>query len=592
MALRAEAQRASAMTRARVGLGATSEAAARRVVVAVERRALIDEARADRAAGRLALGDFLLRASGIDARERGTALDVAGARALYADRLARLRREDGAKLADAVPKVFGDLHYFGKAGGSVADALLERGGSCEPLAQLIAATIHDAGHRDRARLRFYGGEGADGATHLAPVLPDGAREHDLLTGAPAGRGGVLFDAEDLVEIYARAHGLARPLDAPRPARGGGERGDEAPPAHETTTMARGYPPNRDRFPGAVPLYAHNAVRARGEAPAVPEAAGINATDCAFFVRVASLDPPSLGIDPPRGGGFDVELRRVPRSARLDRTFAVVQAVERRVAKKGVEPTDRLMGLACLVALYEHAAVGFELAGDHRLATLTAEQGARARTTGEAELRAIDWDAADGARVLADLAGRYAGRSFLLLLLRGGDAPVTRLAASPRHDWGRVNALAALVVAPGTRRAGIALVERATEKQQIQVMHEIFHAHDHQRPWGSNYPLTGAGESVFPRAYRAFRGLSWGLWEGGRPPSEVLSATLHEAERGALGAAWTTALVDYYGRNAIALHRHRADWAAFSAELRRWLRENGFGDGELYRVAVDGVQEPM
>jgi hypothetical protein len=577
---------------ARGGLGALHLAAARKAFVEVERRALVREARAARASGRLALGDFLLRAGAIDAREQGRAVDLDGARALYDERLARLRQQTGAKLVDAVPQIFSDFHYFGSAGGSVVDALIERGGSCEPLAQLIAATIHDAGHRELARLRYYGGEGADGATHLAPVMPEGRVEHDLLTGSRARRGGVLLDAEDLVEVYARAHGLSPPLAARGPATGGSGEGAGRGPPPQASTMARGYPPNGDRFPGAVPLYAQRAVRARTDAAEAPAGPAIDATDCAFFVRLASLDPPSIGLDGERGGAFEAELRRVPRAAHMDRTFAVVQTVERQVAAKDVDPTDRLMGLACLVALYDDAAVGFELGGDHRLATRSAAQGAKARRSGEEALAAIDWDGADGARMLADLAGRYAGRSFLLLLLRGGDAPVMKLAASAHHDWGRVNALAALVVAPATRQAGIALVQRASEKQQIQVMHEIFHAHDHQRPWGSNYPLASEGEGVFPRAYRAFRGLSWGLWEGARPPAEVLSAMVREAERGALGPAWTTALVEYYGRNAIALHRHRPDWPSFSAELAGWLRENGFAQSALYAEAQGGVQQPI
>lgn len=599
LSLRAAESRVRPPLATRAGLPARVAAVALPVSVAAERRALVEEARADRVAGRLRLGEVLLRASEIDAREASRPLDGERARALYAERLERLRAMGGDDLRAAVPKVFGDLHYYGRAGGSMGQALLERGGSCEPLSHLIAAAIYDAGHADRAKLRFYGGVAAGGATHLAPVLPDGAAEHDLLAGTPSRSGGVLFEAAELIEVYARAHGLtpvlgANALGGPD-GRGRGDEdgedgekdGDAAPPA---STMARGYPPNEDRFSGAVPLYAHNAVHAPAESAGaeVRGAPAIDATDCAFFVRVASLDPPELRVDGREE--FAVELRRMPSGAQLDRIFGVVQAVEQKVAAGGIEPTDKLMGLACLAALYDHAAVGFGLTSERDLAKLAAERGKKARTEAEQLLSEMDWGAPEGTRALSALADRYAGRSFLLLMLRGGDAPVMKLAGDVhRSDWGRVSALASLLVAPSTRRAGAALASRLTPAQQIQVMHEIFHAHDHQRPWASNYALDDAGDEDFVRAYRAFRGVAWGLWEGARPTDEVLSALLRETARSGLGRPWTTALLDYFGRNAVSLHQHRWDWQPFSTGLKRWLRVNGFTDMELFTATLADVE---
>src|SRR5262249_22560176 len=150
------------------------------------------------------------------------------------------------------------------------------------------------------------------------------REHDLLTGTPSKGGGALFDAEDLIEVYARAHGLAaRPEDNAGSSNEGDaeSRDDEGDgtPAPPASTMASGYRANHDRFPGAVPLYTHTAVRAPADAATELPAGAIDAADCAFFVRVAALDPPELHVAG-RGPGFDVELRRAPSGAQLDRIF--------------------------------------------------------------------------------------------------------------------------------------------------------------------------------------------------------------------------------------------------------------------------------
>jgi hypothetical protein len=560
------------------------------VGVAADRRALVEGARADRAAGRLALGAFLIDASAIDAREERRRFDATRARALYAGRVEALRAAPAGEVRRAVAEIFGDLHYYGRAGGSMGDALLDGGGSCEPLSHLLAAAVHDAGYPERARLRFYGGEGQGGATHLAPVFPEGGDEHDLLTGGAARRSGSLFDAEDLVEAYARAHDLAPPIAARggAPAVGGSATAGE----DRHATMASGYPPNDDRFPGATPLYAGRAV----QAPAAREGAAaptpsVDVADCAFFVRVAALDPPALGIAGP-AEAFAVELRRAPTAGQMERTFALIQAAEQSVAAPGVDPAERLMGLACLAALYDTAAVGLTLASEGALAQVAAERGHVAAAAGEAALAGVDWSDPAGRRLLLRLTERYAGRNWLLLLLRGGDAPVLRLAANAsKDDWGRINALAALLVAPGTRPAAVAMVEGLTHRQQIEVMHEVFHAHDHLRPWSSNYALDGAGEGEFARAYRVFRGIAWGLWEGARPAGEGLDALLRDASRERLGRAWEATLLEYYGRNALELHRHRADGAAVAWALKRWLREHGYTDLDLYRSALADVTEP-
>jgi hypothetical protein len=583
----------------RAGYAARTAPIVARVGVAFDRAALIARAREARREGALALGEFLLDAGAIDAREQGVDFDRARAGALYAARLEALRAAaTRLPLRAAVPEVFGDLHYFGRPGGQIGAALIDGGGSCEPLAQLLAAALFDAGQGAATELRYYGGTG--GVPHLTPVLLVGGEAIDLLASRAALPGGARFAADELVEIYARAHALAREGGAAIGAGEGEDRGDDAPSA--PVSMADGYPPNHDRYPGATPLYAGRAVPEEG-AIAAADAAKIapadQSADCAFVVRLAALDPPVIGL----GEGDlapSVELRRVPSSTQIDRTFAQIAAVEQTIARPAAkaaaseiaiaiasEGADRLMALACLTALYDRAAVDLALTRAPEVARASLVKRNAAADDGARLLASIDWASPAGAGISRRLAERYSGRSWLLLFLAGGDAPVLASLAD-RDDWGRVNALAALLIAPATRARGLALAEKLPRGQQIEVMHEIFHAHDDLRPWSSNYALDARGDAEIPRAYRVFRGVAWGLWEGARAPAEVLSLMRRGVADERLDATWEAAFIGYFAQNGLNLHQFRADSAAFSGELGRWLRDSGHADLEIYRRVVAAV----
>lgn len=603
---------------ARVGLGAPAQAAARQAVTAAERVALIDEARVDRARGALAVGEFLLQANALDARDEGRAFDRDRARALYQARLQALReRLDDEGVRQAVPAVFGDLHYYGRPGGRMGDALLEGGGACEPLSQLLAASLHDLGRGASTRLRFYGGS-SDGVTHLAPITVEGGQELDLLTGGPAQVAGIAFPAEDLVEVYARAHGLA-PLLAEREGAGsaapgvGGTAIEAAAPLAEASTLSAGYPPNHDRFPGMIPLYQSHAVHAPDDGgPALTPEPGDQALECAFFVRMAVLDPPHLRMGEWPGArgaeGAAIELRRVPSQLQLDRTLGLIRAVEQTIGGLGPEPkradaaptvnerADRLMGLACLSALYDRAAVDFTFAREREMALVSATKKGEADALGAALLAGMDWSSPEGSALLTRLAGQYSGRNWLLLVLPGGEVPVLRLVSgAAKQDWGRINALAALIVAPATRAQAITLLEARPRSEQVEVMHEVFHAHDHLRPWASNYTLDGEGEAPwsrreFARAYRVFRGMAWGLWEGAQPMEAVLGQLVAEVARARLGREWESAFLEYYARNALNLRMNRPDARPFSRALARFLRERGQTDLEVYQSRLADLGE--
>jgi hypothetical protein len=316
-------------------------------------------------------------------------------------------------------------------------------------------------------------------------------------------------------------------------------------------------------------------------------------DCAFFVRLAVLDPPKITV----GEGDlapSVELRRVPTSAQIDRTFAQIAAVEQTIARRGaiatapvIEPADRLMALACLTALYERAAVDLALTrapGIARTSLLKRNEDADA---GAKLLASIEWATPAGKAISKRLAERYSGRSWLLLVLAGGEAPVFA-SLDDRDNWGRVNAMAALIIAPDSRDRALALAEKLPRTKQIDVMHEIFHAHDDLRPWSSNYALDARGDGEIPRAYRVFRGVAWGLWEGARPPEEVLSVMHRDAERERLDPTWEAAFTSYFAENGLNLHLGRADAAMFWRDVGRWMRDHGHSDLEAYDRIVASV----
>jgi hypothetical protein len=584
-----------------------SEAAALRERVREGRRRLVGEARAALRQGTLSLGEFLLQANAIDAEESGKPIDLEAARGLYVERLSALREAlRASSLAEAVPEVFTDLRYFGRPGGLMADALFDRGGSCEQLSHLIAATAYDAGRRSEIALRFYGGVTAGGASHLTPVAGSGAAERDLLTGHPSLRKGTRFEAAELVESYARSHGLAPPL-APALAQAGGTADGPAPREDAgRSSMTAGYPPNGDRYPGSLPLYAARAVELSGdeesgEAEDPAGDAAVHARYCAFFVRMAVLDPPMAEVEPGEGtpsraagaAGSQVELRRVPTPSELTRMAGLLRAAEDLAGDRTSDPSDRLMSLACLAALGDETAVDLSLAGEPALAAVAREKAKEAAASGARAIADVDWKGEEGAHLRARLAERFAGQTWLLLVLPGGDRVVLDLVGgASQEDWGQVNALAGLVVARPTRERAVALLGGLSKREQVDVMHEIFHAQDHLRPWASNYAIDdgpGRGRGPFRLAYGVFRGLAWRLWEGQRPVPETLAALHAEVLAAGLDAEWEAVLLDYYGRNVLGLWSHRADGLEVVAALKEAIGASREPALELLRRRLDDIE---
>lgn len=214
------------------------------------RRELVRRALADREGGRLALGRFVLDADALDAEEARVGLDSSEARRRYEARCLTYREAaQGGTVLDAVETAFGDIAYS-IAVTRLSDLLLAGVGACGPSAQLLASCLYDSGHRDGLALRYWGGLGATGTAHVTATWSDGRRTLDLTEGGPVQRGGASMPADQLVEAYARAHGLLPPLEGPV------ARDDATPDADVTASERFAYPPNSDVFEsGSVPLFA-------------------------------------------------------------------------------------------------------------------------------------------------------------------------------------------------------------------------------------------------------------------------------------------------------------------------------------------------
>jgi len=585
---------------------AAVEPVARKERAGLERRALVERARADRLKGSLALGRFLIEANRIDAEEAGQAFDAAEVLSRYEERLSKLRDvlQKESLVSLAVPQIFGDLRYYGRPGGRMGDALLEGGGSCEQVAQLVVAAAFDAGRASQVALRSYGKPMADGATHLAPIAIDAGEERDLMSGKPAVKKGSRVAPDDLIEVYARVHGLAPQLKRKnRGSEDGGQvatkDGTMAEPAR--TSMAEGFPPNDDAFPGTLPLYAARAIQQPTDVIEEPEDPMMlleRARHCAYFVRMAALDPPSIEIeaDPWLGlSAASAEPVRAPNPPKLEREAALLRGAEDLALSPTADEADRVMSHACLAALGDVAAIDFTLAGERALANAAVEASRRGREEGKKELAAIAWQSEAGARISKRLNVDFGGRTWLLLFLEGGGDVVLDVTLGDSHEnWGKVSALAALALFPETRARALVAMASFPPREQVDVMHEIFHAHDHLRPWATNYDLVlpkGAPREaeMFVRAYRVFRGLAFRLWEGQREVAECVEGLRADAKAWELDATWEAAMLEYYARNALGLYAQRANGFEVVGALAAAVRRNNHFSLEVLKKQLAYIE---
>jgi hypothetical protein len=562
-----------------------TEPMVRPVFARAERALLVLEAREARARGRLSLGDFLVRAGEIDAREDGVTVDAAAAQASFdAYRDALRVALAHAPTEQAVPTVFSDLRYTGTPGGRAVDALLRHEGSCEPLSQIVAAALHDAGLGDRAKLRFYGGAVA-GVTHLAPTIEVDGREHDLMAGTTATAGGASFVASELVEVYARVHGLAPPLPSvasggPRAADASDATGDAARPMPPTRTLTSGFPPNAGRFTGGLPLFAEQAI-ATPRDPRDAEKPDPDASGCPAL-PAALLDPPRLAVIGDDGQAAAVDLVRIPSQKDLALRSQSIVALEQARSAPGAKLADRIAADACLAGLYDQVATGFSLSREPTLAARAIAGGEAARDDARQTLASLQsmTPKARGTEILSALIA-LDGRAYVLLFLDDFDDLALELAKGAPDAYWRVELVTGLLIAPRTRERAVALADGLPLSRQIDVMHELTHAHDHARPWASSYALelpSDAPESVknarFVRAYRVLRPVAWSLWEAQREPAATVLGLVAGAKEQKLDPEAISAVAGYYERNFWWLYQHRDGGPAQIAALEEALERHG------------------
>jgi hypothetical protein len=87
----------------------------------------------------------------------------------------------------------------------------------------------------------------------------------------------------------------------------------------------------------------------------------------------------------------------------------------------------------------------------------------------------------------------------------------------------------------------------------------------------------------------FRGLGWRLWEGQRPPEEILAALRSEARRAGIDEAWQAALLSYCGRNLLGLHSHRPSGLDVVRALQAAFKESGHPSLASFRRRLDYIE---
>ncbi len=561
-----------------------------------QRTALVESARAARREGKLQLGAFLLEANAIDAAEEQVPFDLTTARRAFASRVEGLREALREKsIREAAPAVFGDLAYTGMPGGRMGDALLRGSGSCEPTSHLVASALHDAGLGDRVALRYYGGPTA-GVTHLTVVIDAGGEEIDLLTGSPSRPGGARFAASDLVETYARAHGLEPKSSGVARSAPSSERPLFEVP--QTRSLAAGYPPNADRFDSPLPLFGARAVAAPRMAGEKPDAAGTSSEDgleqdptsCVMDVSLALLDPPSAAAMAEDGSAIAVELALQPTPQDLERIATTILHVESSRAPLAAGSDAALIVDGCLAGLYQEAALELSLAGQADVAARAVAEAARVRERARASLARHAAPAATPT-FRREVLLSSSGRAWVLLFLEGTEPLLLELGKDASDTYSEVLLYAGLVVSPKTRAVALERAGRMTPRRRMDVMHEVFRAHEHvalggaSRRWASNYVLdapesASAEARAFVDAYRVFRPLAWRLWEAPSSPVDGVSALAAGLRERRIEPATARAITSYYVRNFVALHRTRS----------RGGEQIGALDRALAAAALPGVAD--
>ncbi len=170
---------------------------------AKERQELKERAMEARMRGELRLGEFLIMAAHIDAKDRGKGFGLEKALARYDELLDELQAalELEGSMPRAIPVALRDIKYR-MWKGSIADALIGGSGNCVALAHLVSALVYDSGHKDVKISAFI--------NHLSTIYHSEGKRRNLVSGLIAYDKGKDFMAEELIVRYRDMGGFLYP----------------------------------------------------------------------------------------------------------------------------------------------------------------------------------------------------------------------------------------------------------------------------------------------------------------------------------------------------------------------------------------------
>lgn len=569
-------------------------------LIRMKKELLVKAARAAIREGNLSLGKFILEAERIDAEENGGEFDNVAASAKYREYLSLLDKllAGGTDLRDAIPEVLKGIQYFGVAGGTTGDLLVEGGGKCDQVSPLIASLGYDSGHGDEMFLRAY-------ANHLAPILVEGGEEYDLMAGKESDGEGVLFPAERLVEMYASKNGIPPEGEwvAAAPARQGAGGNGHAIRAAMPGLIGRGgndifaYPETTDTYDGEVPLFSPVAVAARA-APGDTSNVCIRDEDgetcydtggrsalIADYIPFEEL----LNVAPFRrplvSGDMPVMMPGPLPDFELDSASLSIKHLEKKMAKEvsGIhEEVKRLLDIAELVAHYTRAEWHFRSLGKDRIVSQIVFRENELREQAKAlmsglELEGNGWKGALGP--ILDDAFPYMRLRLLPFL---GDAGARLLFGIYKEERGKRaiphQCMAALLVNPGTHDEALGLFGKMDGYEKAMIAREF-------AVYGAN---IDEDDSELYRAVMAYGSLLdnydpakefYEAWLHGEPEFGKLLRALREAlSENGLGREWEIGFMVYFGEQVtksrvgmpIFKDGQEAEGMAFVKELDAWL----------------------
>lgn len=533
----------------------TEEQERKAELIRMKRELLVKQARAAIMGGRLSLGEFILQANEIDAEEEGKNPELPGARAKHREYLGRLVEllAAGVSVQEAVPRVLAGLDYYGAGAGSMTELLLEGGGACEQLSHLVASVVYDAGRKEQIYLRHYSG-------HLAPIFIENGREYDLVAGNYAYPGGVIFHATQLVEMYARAHGIRTEYEVA--GENGGavaearrEAGQDWIPEGKPSGFA--YPPTSDSYPGSVPLFSRNAVKEFNpheiEEGAAPEPETIG---CGY--RLEMLNPVAAWANTMGPGVMGTKLLE-PDVYWLE---SIVECIESR--KVFIEKTDgymRLLLLGELTALYRETELQLKMLGKEELArearTLMEKAADEANGIIESEdllgegLSKFYNAALEGNGGQRDLLGLH---QIVFIGQKGEEILLRMLEKRMLGPIDEGQAFMVLCTNPGTVERAFGIMRDLSKTRQTELIAMLSNMTQDfvvDEDGSEQYRAYAAYRNIKARYRPASRYAAAERWCCEAPKfSELLVNVRQEIAANGLGEEWAIAFMAYYGRGAV------------------------------------------